>query len=69
MGDRPESDPLEIFESLLEIDRARELSPEGLERYRTRIREIMRRAARDLEDYRKALEADTRSGGRKRRSK
>jgi len=29
----------------------------------------MRRAARDLEDYRKALEADTRSGGRKRRTK
>jgi transcriptional regulator with XRE-family HTH domain len=65
----PEGDPLELFESLLEIDRARELSPEGLERYRARIREVMRRTARDLEDYRKTLEADTRSGGRKRRTK
>ena len=65
----PERDPLELFESLLVIDRARELSPEGLERYRTRIREVMRRAAHDLEAYRKTLEADTRSGGRKQRSK
>jgi transcriptional regulator with XRE-family HTH domain len=60
------SNPLDLFESLLGLDRAHELPPEALERYRAKIRELMRRAARDLTDYRKALEADLGRRERKR---
>ena len=61
--------PLELFESLLGLERGHELPPEALEAYQAKIRELMRRAARDLTDYRKALEADVRRRGRKRRLK
>jgi transcriptional regulator with XRE-family HTH domain len=68
VGRQPDN-PLELFESLLGVNRAHDLPPEALERYRRKIREVMRRAARDLGDYRKALEADLRMGRRRPRVK
>ena len=61
---RHRDDPLELFESLLGLGPTRDLPPETLERYRAKVHEIMRRAARDLKAYRRSLDADLRSHGR-----
>jgi len=63
-------DVLRLFEASLGLDQLPSLPPEAQERYQKRVREVMRRASRDLAKYRKALltESRTREGrGRTRR--
>jgi transcriptional regulator with XRE-family HTH domain len=54
-----EADPIEFFESSLGLDSAARLSAQGRERYRVRVREVMREAKHKLEEYKKALEAES----------
>ncbi len=57
-------DVLRLFEASLGLDQLPPLPPEVRERYQERVREVMRRASRDLAKYRKALltESRTREG-------
>ena len=57
-------DVLGLFEASLGLDQLPPLPAEARERYQKRVREVMRRASRDLAKYRKALltESRTREG-------
>ena len=57
-------DVLGLFEASLGLDQLPPLPSEVRERYQKRVREVMRRASRDLAKYRKALltESRTREG-------
>ena len=59
--DPEQADPIEFFESRLGLESARGLSAEARERYRERVREVMREATRKLEEYKKALEAESKT--------
>jgi hypothetical protein len=63
-------DLLGLFEASLGLDQLPPLPSEARERYQKRVREVMRRASRDLAKYRKALLTEPRTrGGRGRSSK
>jgi len=63
-------DVLRLFEASLGLDQLPPLPSEARERYQKRVREVMRRASRDLAKYRKALLTESRTkGGRGRSSR
>ena len=54
-------DTLRFFEATLGLDQLPPLPPEVRERYEKRVREVMRRANRDLASYRKVLLGESRT--------
>jgi transcriptional regulator with XRE-family HTH domain len=52
---------LGLFESTLGLDQLPQLPPDARKRYERRVREVMRRATRDLATYRKALLTESRT--------
>jgi len=60
---------LELLEAVLGLDGLPPVPSEARGRYQKRLREVMRRASRELENYRKNLQAKsrTREGNKQRR--
>ena len=58
---------LELFEKFLDLDRLAPVPAEARGRYQKRLREVMRRASRELQEYRKTLLAKSRTRKRSRR--
>ena len=54
-------DNWELFEKLLGLDRLSQVPPEARDRYQKRLREVMRRASRELQEYRKKLQTKSRT--------
>lgn len=65
VGDRRGS--LLLLERALGLDRFPRVPPEVQARYQKRLREVMRRARRELQEYRKSLQTKSQARGRTRR--
>jgi len=65
VGDRRRS--LLLLERALGLDRLPPVPQEAQARYQKRLREVMRRARRELQEYRKSLQTKSQARGRTRR--